>query len=52
MMMIQFKFYLWQGIVSALVGVTAFYLGRPDMAAIGILATLLTFILQNKLRER
>lgn len=50
-MKMQFKFYLWQGIVSALVGVAAFYLGRQDMAAIGILATLLTFVLQNKLRE-
>ncbi len=51
-MMIQLKFYMWQGIVSALVGVAAFYMERGDVAALGILTTLLMFVLQNKLRER
>ncbi|MDR3414007.1 MAG: hypothetical protein P4L87_24110 [Formivibrio sp.] len=51
-MMIQLKFYLWQGIVSALVGALAYYMGRTELVALGMLATLLTFVLQNKLRER
>lgn len=51
-MMIQLKFYLWQGIAAASVGVAAFYLDRGEFAASGMLATLLVFVLQNKLRER
>lgn len=51
MMMVQFRFYLWQGLVSALVGVAAFYMERTDVAAGGILATLVMFVVQNKLRE-
>lgn len=50
-MMIQFKFYLWQGLVALLVAVAAFYMERTDVAALGALATLLTFVMQNKLRE-
>ena len=51
-MMIQLKFFMWQGIVSALVGASAFYVDRGDVAALGALTTLLMFVLQNKLRER